>query len=236
MPVEIDNVANGIINKPSPRVERDEAPAPPPADKPTDKPNERTETARPPPPRRPPPLINTVSQSLGEAGLATAAPDAVTAVGDADSTATANDPATAQSEKVAQALQAFVSSLVQAANAGKTAAPAGTGLTESVTQPAPTAEAAQAATSPASAYEGLASRLEGLALEIDSDPTASRGNEERARLDSAYRDLVDASAGSGNGTGSAPDLQTVLKNIARNLQSTGDPTLASTGNVINTAA
>jgi hypothetical protein len=31
-------------------------------------------------------------------------------------------------------------------------------------------------------------------------------------------------------------LQAVLKNIARNLQSTGDPTLASTGNVINTAA
>lgn len=231
MPLDIDNVANGIINKPSPRVARDEASAPPPAEKA----NERTETARPAPPRRPPPLINTVSQSLGEAGLATAAPDAVTGVGDADSAAADNDPATAQSEKVAQALQAFVSSLVQAANADKTAAPAGS-LSESVTQPAPSAEAAQPAASPATAYEGLASRLEGLVLEIDSDPTASRGNEALARLDSAFRDLVSASAGSGNEPGSAPDLPAVLKNIARNLQSTGDPTLASTGNVINTAA
>jgi hypothetical protein len=234
MSIEIDNVANGIANKPSPKVARNEAPPPPPAEKPTDKPNERTETARPAPPRRPPPLINTVSQSLGEAGLATTAPDAVTGVGDAESTATDNDPATAQSEKVAQALQAFVSSLVQAANANRTAAPAGTGLTESVTQPAPAA--AQPTASAASAYEGLASRLEGLVLEIDSDPTASRGNETLARLDSAFRDLVNASAGSGSKTGAAPELQAVLKNIARNLQSTGDPTLASTGNVINTAA
>ncbi len=234
MPIEIDNVGNGIINKPSPKVVRDEAPPPPPAEKPTDKPNERAETARPAPPRRAPPLINTVSQSLGEVGLATAAPDAVTGVGDAESTATGNDPATAQSEKVAQALQAFVNALVQAANADKTTAPAGTGLTESVTQPAPAA--AQPTASAASAYEGLASRLEGLVLEIDSDPTASRGNEALASLDSAFRDLVSAGAGSGSESGSVPDLQAVLKNIARNLQSTGDPTLASTGNVINTAA
>ncbi len=229
--MEIKNIDNGITENLAARAVRDEPPTP---TRTPDQASDRTETSRPVVPKRPPQLITTVNRSLSESGIAAAPADATSNLTGGAPAEAEKAQAGVQDEKAAQALQAFVSSLVQAANADRTAAPAGTGLTESVTQPAPTA--AQPAASAASAYEGLASRLEGLTLEIESAPSSSRGNEALARLDSAFRDLVNASAGSGNETGAAPDLQTVLKNIARNLQSTGDPTLGSTGNVINTAA
>jgi hypothetical protein len=232
--MELKNIDNGIIDKLSARAARDEAPTP---TRTPDQASDRTETPRPVAPKRPPQLITTVNRSLTESGIA-AAPAADAApdlIGGAPAEAE-KAQAGIQDEKSAQALQAFVHSLVEAANADRTAPAVGSTVTPSVAQPAGLAQPGLPTTSAASAYEGLASRLEGLVLEIDSDPTASRGNETLARLDSAFRNLVNASAGSANQPGSAPDLQTVLKNIARNLQSTGDPTLASTGNLINTAA
>jgi hypothetical protein len=231
--MELKNLDNGIIDKLSARAARDEPPTP---TRIPDQANDRTETPRPVVPKRPPQLITTVNRSLTESGIAAAPVDAAPDQTVAAPAEAEKAQAGVQEEKAAQALQAFVYSLVEAANADRTTSVAGSTVTQSVAQPTGFAEPAPPTTSAASAYEGLASRLEGLVLEIDSDPTASRGNETLARLDSAFRDLVNASPGSGNNTGAVPDLQTVLKNLARNLQSTGDPTLASTGNVINTAA
>ncbi len=231
--MELKNIDNGIIDNLSARAAREEPPTP---TRTPDLAADRTETPRPVVPKRPPQLITTVNRSLAESGIAAAPAESIPDPSGATPAQVEKAQAGVQDEKAAQALQAFVHSLVEAANTTKTAPPGGSAVTQSVAQPTGLAAPASATPSPASAYQGLASRLEGLALEIDTDPTASRGNEARARLDSAFRDLVSASAGSDSSTGSAPDLQTVLKNIARNLQSTGDPTLASTGNVINTAA
>jgi hypothetical protein len=233
--MEINVIDKTTIGNVVSKAARNEATsAPPPR---AEKTRENTEAARPAPPRRPPPPVNTVvTQSLDEAGISTAAPTvAVPGVDDAKATATDNDPSTGQNEKVAQALQAFMHSLVQATNpqnsaSGVSAPP------QSVAQTNPQADAPPPPATPAAAaYGGLVSRLEGLVQAINGDQSSAQGNEELARLDSAFRDLVNAS-GSGSESGTKPELQTVLKSMIRNLQSTGDPTLASTGNVINTAA
>lgn len=204
----------------------------------TEQPREKAESVRPPPPpKRPPPLVNTVTQSLNQAGISTAQPDAVPGVEAASSTNADNDVETSQNEKVAQALQAFMHALVQAANAEKPASETSS-ATQSVSQPSPQAETASPPPSPAAnAYSGLVSRLEGLVQAMNGNSSDGKANDELARLDSAFRDLVRAGSSNGsNQSGAEPNLQTVLKNVIANLQSTGDPTLASTGNVINTSA
>ncbi len=227
----IDTITNVLGTRVAPDKARESAPLPP-------RPEAEEQTAqanRPTPPRRPANLISTVTQSLEQAGLATQDPNAISGVTEANPTETGNDPETAQSEKVAQALQAFMHSLLQAVTTDRSDH-GGTPATESVVRPGPSGES-RAPTPAADAYGGLVSRLESLVREIEASQNAPVATEELTQLDSAFKELARAATGqTSSATGSAPNLQAVLKNIARNLQSTGDPTLASTGNVINTAA
>ena len=88
-----------------------------------------------------------------------------------------------------------------------------------------------------SAYTGLVSRLEALAQKLDNPANSDVSRPGVSDLDSAFRSLLAASGiEQPSGSTSVPQLQEVIRNIARNLQSTGNPNLATTGNVINTAA
>jgi hypothetical protein len=81
------------------------------------------------------------------------------------------------------------------------------------------------------------SRLEGLARRLEGTNSPSNGDSGLDQLNGRFEDLANAITGNDKGRQSeSPKLQTMLQNMIRNLQSTGDPTLASTGNVINTAA
>lgn len=232
--MEIKNIEKGILDQLAPRGAREEAPTerrPRP-----DQARERRETTQPVAPRRPPPLVTTVSRSLAQSGLAVPNANAVPAPGDANPDQIASGTATdsRQAERAAEALQAFMHSLVKAVNAAEVPATSGLARTSAQAPVAQVGDTAPPDAPAANAYQGLVSRLEGLVQALSGDQSSSRSNQELARLDSAFRDLRSLSAGSNAESGA--DLQTVLKNMIRNLQSTGDPTLASTGNVINTAA
>jgi hypothetical protein len=234
--MEIDT----IKNVPDPLITqeklRDTARAAQPPRAETDEP--KPEANRPAPPRRAATLISAVSQSLKQADLAIQDPTAVQGVSEATPSEASNNPESAQSEKVAQALQAFMHSLVQALNSERPAAGGGPAARESVARPIPSVESQTPAKPAADAYGGLVSRLESLVREIDGSQDAATASQQGlAPLDTAFKALVTAAADeTGTGNASAANLQAVLKNMIRNLQSTGDPTLASTGNVINTAA
>lgn len=198
---------------------------------------EKAEPNRPAAARRPPPLMNAITQSLNQAGLETTTANAVQGTRAAEVTQSENDLETSQSEKVTQALQAFMHSLVQAMNTRS-------GVTEnqtaSLTSYPPTARALESQMPPsraADAYSGLISRLEDLARKLEGTSASANGNSSLDQLSATFDNLAGAVAENGAvRQGTAPKLQDVLQNMIRNLQSTGDPTLASTGNVINTAA
>lgn len=233
--MEINNIGKlSIDNSPSREIREAAAPPPPPRDDPI---RERSELNRPVAPQRPPALIKAVTQSLNQAGLETATVTSVQGTDAAIAAQTQNDLEASQNEKAAQALQAFMHSLVQAANSRNDdtgAHPA------SIAKPTPASQNLEnqlAPHNPADAYGGLVSRLESLASILEGVNGASNINNGLDQLNAAFESLATASTGSNAGReGEAPKLQTVLQNMIRNLQSTGDPTLASTGNVINTAA
>lgn len=201
-----------------------------------DSPKASREAAHAPQTQRRPPLTQIINKSLTDAGVQVGATAGVQAADAASNTQSSNDLEKAQSEKVAQALQAFMHTLVQA-TAGAESKPAG--------EPAKAASTSTdsnlplpVATPPAvTAYAGLVSKLEGLAQKLGGSANPTESSPGISELDSAFRSLLAASSENQSaGSTAAPQLQEVIRNIARNLQSTGNPNLATTGNVINTAA
>lgn len=200
---------------------------------------EKTEPSRPSASRRPAALMNTITRSLNQAGIETPPTTATQGTEATQDAQTKNNPESSQNEKVAQALQAFMHSLVQAMNTRKENAgetPASDSSSSSASHganfenPAPTPNVAHA-------YGGLVSRLEGLVQELEGNQGSVNKNNGLNELNGAFDKLASAVADNGSSHQSRiPELQAVLQNMIRNLQSTGDPTLASTGNIINTAA
>ena len=232
--MEINNIEKPLVDVSASRGSRNAAPPPPPR---RDTVKENTDPNRPTAARRPPALANLVTQGLHQAGVETSTTNAVQGAKATRDAQTENNLETSQSEKVAQALQAFMHSLVQAMNTKNEDDGA---KTASVALAAPVDSNPESQALPskaADAYGGLVSRLEGLARKLEGADSASIGNNGLDQLNAAFEDLASATAENGRSRESeAPKLQTVLQNMIRNLQSTGDPTLASTGNVINTAA
>ncbi len=187
----------------------------------------KVENKPPSRPAQPPPkLISLVSQSLSGPQQSPDGAASIPGIAAAEQAATANDLERSQFDKQAEALQAFAHALIQATNEPR--AGAVSGGEQALTSANPDR------TSSTSAYEGLVSRLESLVREIEgSGKPGGTTSPALERLDNSFRDLPQARNESGSTT---PDLQAYLKTLVRNLQSTGDPTLASTGNVINTAA
>jgi hypothetical protein len=181
--------------------------------------------------------MNAVTQGLNQAGLETSTTTAIQETKGSEDTQTENTLETNQNEKVARALQAFIHSLVQAMNTRNIDSASGA---QSATSSIPFASSQGIETSPqkyADAYGGLVSRLEGLARRLEGTNSPSNGDSGLDQLNGRFEDLANAITGNDKGRQSeSPKLQTMLQNMIRNLQSTGDPTLASTGNVINTAA
>lgn len=186
------------------------------------------------PPRRPA-LAHVVNQGLVDAGVHVANKSAVPATDKPQDTQSSNDLEKAQSEKVAQALQAFMHSLVQASTKDENTGPdTSAAVTSPSLEQAPRAVSGTSGAS--SAYTGLVSQLDELARGLDGGAIASETRPAVARLESAFRDLLSVSSENPSTETATPTLQQVLRNIARNLQSTGNPNLATTGNVINTSA
>ena len=233
--MEINNIDRLSIDNGQSRGVRDTAELPPPPRK--DPIREKPELNRQAAPQRPQALMKAVTQSLNQAGLETVVPNAVQGADASQAAQTQVDIETSQNEKAAQALQAFMHSLVQAMNTRKDDAGE---KSVSVTSPSRNAshlEGQPLPPNPAESYGGLVSRLEGLARQLDGAPGSTDGGEGLDQLNAAFANLANATAESSTARqGEAPKLQTVLLNMIRNLQSTGDPTLASTGNIINTAA
>lgn len=232
--MELQPIDRGIIQQLSPRPPREEVP--PTAQPTTDQTRERKESAPPVVAKRPAPLLATVSRSLAQSGLAvaTAETEPAAVAPDPEKVASQAENESRQAENATEALQAFTHSLLRAVNSGASAERGGLEAGIAAAAASPGGDIGPLPATAANGYDGLVSRLESLVQAIDGNPASSPGGEDVARLDTAFRDLLRVSPSSQGG--SAPDLQTVLKNIIRNLQSTGDPTLASTGNVINTAA
>jgi hypothetical protein len=180
-----------------------------------------------------PRLIGAIHQSLTETAVlqptASAIPDVVSP--DRAETVNANERSTL--EKREAALQAFAASLLQATNehgAIRTNAPGnlpsveGSGVNRTLQQ----------RDNPVGNYGGLASRLEVLARELEGGAQTNGPSPALKQLTDAFQAFAQASTESGSTR--SPDLKTLLTTLSRNLQSSGDPTLASTGNIINTAA
>ncbi len=231
--MEINNIDRLSIDNGPSRGVRDTAEPPPRKDPIREKP----ELTRPAVPPRPQALMKAVTQSLNQAGLETTVANSVQGADTIQTAQTQIDIETSQNEKAAQALQAFMHSLVQAMNTRKD--DAGEQSVSVTSPPRNTShlEGQAPPPNPAESYGGLVSRLEGLARKLDGANGSADGSDGLDQLNAAFANLASATAGGGTARqGEAPKLQTVLLNMIRNLQSTGDPTLASTGNIINTAA
>jgi hypothetical protein len=230
--MEINNIEKPSVDNSPSKTILDTASPPQPRRDPV---KENAEVNRPAAARRPQALMNAVTQSLNQAGLETSTATAVQGTEATPDAQTENNLETSQNEKVAQALQAFMHSLVEAMNSRRDQAGEQVATVTASTPAASNLEINAPKT--ADAYGGLVSRLEGLARKLEGTNGTSNGDGGLGQLNAAFENL--ASAATENGTGrqiEMPKLQNVLRNMVRNLQSTGDPTLASTGNVINTAA
>lgn len=190
--------------------------------------------------KRPPPVLaHAVNQGLAQSGLLSTDTSAVSPANGTEATATSNDLEKAQSEKVSQAMQAFMHALVQATASRPEPAQGRTAKSESIpasgTAPLPTNANSKLA---GDAYSGLTSRLEALARQLEGSSPSGNDNPGLDNLSRTFRDLALASGAASEATdgGPPPKLQEVVRAVARNLQSTGDPTLATSGNVINTSA
>ena len=207
----------------------------------------KSETAKPnsdltrphPPARRPPPTFShAVTQSLTASGIGATNTTTVPATVPSDQTTTANDQESGQAERVSQAMQAFMHTLVQAANSHSQT----NRLRNSQSSPASSSGQERLSTSQTSvqatdSYTGLVSRLESLAKQIEGRSPQAAGSSEISELNKAFNELSTTSrSGDGYGSNPTPKLEEVVRAVARNLQSTGDPTLATSGNVINTSA
>ncbi len=237
--MEIRGIETNSGESPLRRPARDQSVAVARPDEPVAKQNESSasrEPARATPTQRKPALVQVVSKGLADAGIPVDTATVVTSPEVIQKAQSSKDLESTQSEKVAQALQAFMHSLVQAtavepgdrANIAGTPAP-------SVNDPATNSTTGSAAAS--SAYTGLVSQLESLVRKLESPAIVGESGPVTSELDSAFRDLLVVSGDvRADGSTATSRLQDVLRNIARNLQSTGNPNLATTGNVINTAA
>jgi hypothetical protein len=208
-------------------------------DEPVTKQNESSpsrESPRPTQPQRKPAFAQVVTKGLADTGISVNSATAVTSPDAAQKAQSSNDLEAAQSEKVAQALQAFMHSLVQATSAEQGNSPNDT-TTRASSDIDPATKQTAGSASAGSAYTGLVGQLENLARELESPAIVSESGVGTSELNSTFRRLL---AVSGNDptdrSTTMPQLQDVIRNIARNLQSTGNPNLATTGNVINTAA
>lgn len=189
------------------------------------------EPARPAQPLRKTGLAQVVSKSLADAGLPMLGKTATASANPIQGAPSSK--ATEKEREQTQAFQAFMHSLVQASAGERNplAAPTAAPVPGSESAPGTGANFANAA------YTGLVSQLEGLARRLENPTIPGNDGPDMAELESAFGDLL-AAGGVRNSGGSAeyPPLTTVIRNIARNLQSTGNPYLATTGHVINTAA
>ncbi len=198
----------------------------------TEGPEATSEPVRPAQTQRRAGLAQAVSKGFADAGLPTLGqtPTSVEPARDIPASKSAE-----QEKQQMEALQAFMHSLVQAATAEQSPrnASSTTPFAGSVSEPAQPPGANSAGAS----YTGLVSRLEDLARSLENPAPSSQDGAEMAALKTAFGDVLDV-AGERNPGGSAerPPLSDVIRTIARNLQSTGNPYLATTGNVINTAA
>lgn len=194
----------------------------------------KVENKTPSRPVQPPPkLIALVSQSLTGPQQSADGAASIPGIAEVEQTATANDLERSQFDKQAEALQAFAHALIQATNEPRASAVSGGEQASSPASRSSEPPTNSDRTSSTSAYEGLVSRLESLVREVEGSAGPEATSPALDRLNNSFRDISQARSESGSAT---PDLQTYLKTLVRNLQSTGDPTLASTGNVINTAA
>lgn len=194
----------------------------------------KVENKLPSRPAQPPSkLIVLVSQSLPGPQQSPEGAVSIPGIAAGEQPATANDLERNQFDKQAETLQAFAHALIQAANEPRASALSGGEQASSPGSRSSELPINPDRTSSTSAYEGLVSRLESLVREVEGGARPGTTSPALERLNNSFRDISQARSESGSAT---PDLQTYLKALVRNLQSTGDPTLASTGNVINTAA
>lgn len=160
------------------------------------------------------PLAGAVLQTLGQLGVNVPPPP----VGKSASTETGSTIA-ANGGNVKQALHSFMHDLYQASR----------GSTAGGATPQPEAKKAQGAS-----YEGLASKLQGLAQQAGS----GNGNEALDKLKTAFDGLVKelgSSAAGQNSVGTAknPTLQEFLQKLSGSLPDGGQSPL---GSLVNTAA
>lgn len=196
-----------------------------------------------PPPRRSSHLLAAVTQTLDQSGFGTLSSNPVAPVAGAQATRTDNDKESSHSQNMAQALQSFMHSLVQALAATDAASPGQGQITAGAdSQPDKGISTPPVvAVSGGKGYGDLVSRLQGLVQSLSNGSSsatpAGSGSAVSSELNSSYQNLAQTQQGSGSSrAASGADLQTFLKTLLQNLQSSGDRTLASTGNVINTAA
>ncbi|MCX7166935.1 MAG: hypothetical protein NTV11_11745 [Rhodocyclales bacterium] len=230
--MDISNAGNLNANS-APQPAR-AAGADPRAEQPADKDN----GVPTPPPRRSSHLLAAVSQTLNQSGFGVLSSNPVAPVAGAQATRTDNDKESSHSQNMAQALQSFMHSLVQALAATGVDSPGqgqGSQPDKGISTPP------VLTVSGGKGYGDLVSRLQSLVQSLSNGsssatPTGS-GPAVSSELNSSYQNLAQTQQGSGSSrAASGADLQTFLKTLLQNLQSSGDRTLASTGNVINTAA
>lgn len=205
----------------------------------TAKPN--SDLTRPHPPARRPPssFSHAVTQSLTTSGIGATTTTTVPGTAPSDQATTANDQESGQAERVSQAMQAFMHTLVQAANSHSPTNNLRNSQSSSASSPGiERLSAGQTSVQATDSYTGLVSRLESLAKQIEGRSPQGAGGSEISELNNAFNELTTSTNRSGDGQGSKPTprLEEVVRAVARNLQSTGDPTLATSGNVINTSA
>lgn len=180
-------------------------------------------------------LFKALEKTLSQLGLAaseTSRPPVATA-------SQANDAETAASSSAqnsGQALPEFMNALFQALNPAGNPPPSGTS-----SQPAGEDGEETSTIRKKGAYDDLAGRLQNLVQSLGNDiASANTGTTDNrmASLETSFQNLAPALQGKvspGASPNSAPDLQSFLKTLAQNLNSTGT-VLDSAGNLVNTEA
>lgn len=187
-------------------------------------------------------MINAIGQALSQLGIGTLSPVAAppTTTTQASSSTVDTTNAGANGQDVGQALRGFMHALFQALGAGgaqgQGQAPKGT---DSDGDNDGTGSLSKGANG-VNGYGGLVNKLQSLIQSLANGTPATTGNSgtgAASDLNAAFQNLEKALQGGNAGAGSnPPDLQTFLKTLLQNLQSSGSSTLASTANIVNTTA
>ncbi|MCX7174778.1 MAG: hypothetical protein NT159_12835 [Proteobacteria bacterium] len=184
-------------------------------------------------------MINAIAQTLSQLGIGTISPSAVppatttqAAGGVSDATNAANG------QNVGQVLQGFMHALFQALGSAGSQAQGQTPKGADADGDNDGSNASGNTVNGAKGYGGLVSKLQNLIQSLSAGTATSSsggGAGSTSDLNSAFQSLEKALQ-TGNGASNAPDLQTFLKTLVQNLQSSGSSTLASTANIVNTTA